>query len=311
MNAATSRQPARALLGLATSLLVTTLPGLAPAAPLTACPDAVTPSVAVQDTGILESIAFDQRGRLLYTNTTSKSLKIVAQRGAAPTVLAPNIAEPGGIALGDHNNAIVGQGNGFWGFLPAAGKAKLLSVDLDSGNVTTYASGLAMPNGVVRASDGTIYASDDFAANLDRVLPDGTVQRGWLKLIGNGLALSPDEHTLYVNQSLPSRIMAVDLTTTSPTVRVLATPPLSSTAAFLDGLTMGPDGALYAATDVAGEVWRITNTGQICVLAKGMPLASAVAAGRSGQGFSPTSLYVTSFTGKLYELVNVLPATEQ
>ncbi len=306
MKAAFGSSQAHLLVTLTTSLALAGLSGLARAEALPACQDAVTPTVAVKDSGILESLAFDQRGRLLYTNTSSKSLKVVTQPGAAPTVVAANISEPGGIALGAQNDVYVGQGNGFGGFFPAAGKAKLLNVDLDSGNVTTYASGLAMPNGVVRASDGTIYASDDFAANLDRVLPDGTVQRGWLKLIGNGLALSADEKTLYVNQSLPSRIMAVDLTTSPPTVRVHATPPASSALAFLDGLTMGPDGALYAATDLAGEVWRITADSRICVLAKGMPLASAVAAGRAGQGFSPTSLYVTSFSGKLYELANVL-----
>lgn len=294
------------LAALATSALLITAPARA-GEKLADCADAVTPSVAVQDEGLLESLVFDASGRLLYTNATQKALKVVAQRGAAPTVLAGNLSEPGGIALGDQHDAYVGSGNGLGGLLPSLGLAKLIHIDLHSGTQRTYAKGLSMTNGVVRAANGTIYASNDFARSLDRVLPDGTVQRGWIKQIGNGMALSPDGQTLYVNQSLPAKVLAIDLTTEPPVVRTHAVPPPSSALVFLDGLTLAPDGNLYTAAFLAGQLWRITPDSKICVLARGMPMISAVAAGREEQGFSRTSLYTTTFAGKVWELPGVLP----
>lgn len=291
---------------LAIPLLWASLSGMAQAETLATCPDAVEPQVVVQDAGFLESLTFDQGGRLLYTNVTQKALKVVATKGAEPTLLIGDLSELGGLALGHQQDLYVGLGNGLGGLLPGLGKARLIRVDLSSGASQPHAQGLSMANGVVRASDGTLYASNDLARSLDRVLPDGTVQRGWLKQISNGLALSPDQRTLYVNQSLPAKVLAVDLTTTPPAVRVHATPPSSSALVFLDGLTLAPDGALYAATQLSGAIWRLTPDHQICALAKGMPFASAVAAGRDGQGFSASSLYVTSFSGKIYELPGVI-----
>ena len=47
-------------------------------------------------------------------------------------------------------------------------------------------------------ADRSAAASASGEPTSGSVLPDGTVQRGWLKLNSNGLALSADERTLYV-----------------------------------------------------------------------------------------------------------------
>ena len=77
-------------------------------------------------------------------------------------------------------------------------------VDLVQGQVTPVVKGLSMANGVVRAPDGSYYASDNLALSLDRVSPSGVVQRKWLNLNSNGLALSRDGRTLFVNQFMPA-----------------------------------------------------------------------------------------------------------
>lgn len=56
------------------------------------------------------------------------------------------------------------------------GLAGLLRIDPNNGQRKTLATGLAMANGVVRATDGTIFASNDCGTHIDRVDPDGRVR---------------------------------------------------------------------------------------------------------------------------------------
>ena len=174
-----------------------------------------------------------------------------------------------------------------------------------TGATTPVVKGLAMANGLVRADDGTFYASDDLARSLDRVLPNGTVQRGWLALNSNGLALSQDQRTLYVNQMIPPKVMAVDRE--SGQVRLVAPAPEGRGWTWLDGLGIDRQGLLYVASYWSGEVWRLTPEGNWCTLARGLMLPSAVTPGSDGAGFSTTSVYVTTHGGGLFEVPGAVP----
>ena len=159
------------------------------------CPGVGAARQLTSGRGPLESIAFDPQGRLLFTSITKGALfRLEAPQGEVTTVTS-SLKSPGGIAVVNEREAYVGTGNTLTGLTPWLGAAGIARVDLGTGAVTPVAKGLAMANGMVRASDGTFYASDDLAKSLDRVLPDGTVQRGWLALNSNGLALSRDERT--------------------------------------------------------------------------------------------------------------------
>ncbi len=273
-----------------------------------ALPDCAVTAKAVpllSKAGTLESLAFDRAGRLLYTDLGKNTLNVLPKPGALPQVVASGIKAPGGIALGGGPEVYVGTGNDASGIVPTQAKAGIVKVDLDTGVVTPYAKGLASANGLVRSSDGTFYASDALASYLGRVLPDGTVQPRWLKLAGNGLALSGDEAVLFVNQSLPpTRVMAVDLATGAS--RVVAKPPVAQALSLLDGMTITDEGTLYVAAYLAGQVWRVDAGGHVCVVARGLGTPSAVLVGQAGQGFEPTSLYVTTHGGGLLELPRVL-----
>lgn len=273
---------------------------------LPACAGAQAPEVLLSGQGPLESLAFDRQGRLLYTDITAGALRRLDHPGGSPVTVASGVSSPGGIAVASDQVAYVGTGNTLTGLFPKLGKAGIARVDLDTGTLTPEASGLAMANGMVRADDGTFYASDDLAASLDRVLPDGTVQPGWLPLNSNGLALSPDQRTLYVNQMIPAKVWAVDRATGQQTL-VMAAPPARKWS-WLDGLGADDAGRLYVAVYWAGEVWRLTPAdGQACVLAEGLFLPSAVVVGRSGQGFSPTSAYITTHSGRIHEVKDAVP----
>jgi sugar lactone lactonase YvrE len=275
-------------------------------APFPKCANVAMPTVLLAGQGGLESIAFDKQGRLLFSNMKAKSLVRLDEPNAQPVTVAP-VTNPGGIAVVNEHEAYIGTGNFINGLFPNLALAGIAHVDLDTGVVTPKFKGLSMANGMVRASDGTFYASDDLAQSLDRVLADGTVQRGWLPLNSNGLVLSRDEKTLYVNQMLPAKVLAVDRA--SGKVTVVADVPEARKWTWLDGLDIDQQGRLYVVAYWGGEIWRLEpSTGAICVLVDGLSLPSAVAVGHAGGGFAATSVYVTTHSGDLLEVPNAVPS---
>jgi sugar lactone lactonase YvrE len=290
----------------ATVSIIVTLCQSAWAASPPDCQHTSAPVTLVSEAGMLESIIFTRDGQLLFTNLGKGTLHVLPAPDGTPALLASGITSPGGIALGEGQDVFVGFGNDVIGTLfPRTLKAGVVRVDLDSGKVSPYAKGLSSANGLVRASDGTLYASNALSSWLGRVRPDGTVEAQWLKLAGNGLAMSGDGKTLYVNQSmLYSRIWKVQ--TETGAISLHAEAPAGSRMAFFDGLELAADGTLFVAAYLAGEVWRVNQQGDICLVARGLKQPSAVAVGRAGRGFKPSSLYVTTHSGSLLELPGVL-----
>lgn len=269
------------------------------------CPGIGPARVLLDKQGPLESIAFDKSSRLLFTDMNQKALRRLDAPGGAPVTVAAGLSSPGGIAVVNEHEAYVGTGNSLNGLIPSLGLAGIAYVDLDTGAVKPYAKGLSMSNGMVRAKDGTFYASDDLAKSLDRVLPDGTVQRGWLALNSNGMAISPDQKTLYVNQMLPAKVFAIDRATSA--IRLVAEAPPARTWSWLDGLDVDSQGRLYVVAYWAGEIWRVEPSGQMCLLTKGLSLPSAVAVGQAGQGYAASSIYITTHSGRVHEVPNAVP----
>jgi sugar lactone lactonase YvrE len=273
------------------------------------CPDTSPARTLVRGPGQLESAAFDAAGRLVFTDIRRRQLLGLDAPGAPPRTIAAGISEPGGLALTPDGDMLVGAGSGASGFLaPRFGLARLLRVDLATGAREVAARGLSMANGVVRAADGTVYASDDLAGSLDRISPGGRVQRGWFRGANtNGLALSGDGRTLYANVTFgATRVLAIDVQTA--TARTYARPPAAMAWAALDDLDTDAEGRLYGAAYLAGEVWRIDTDGTICALARGLRLPAGITVGAAGAGFSPRSVYVTTHTGSLIEVPGAIPA---
>src|SRR5919108_2499093 len=129
--------------GPAAGVALTTL-ALAPATAgaVPSCGDRVTPRPLVRGQNWLESIAFDARGRLLFTDIVRNKLMVIDRRGARPRPLA-DVPAPGGIAPLPGHRALVGSGNTIDNgkAAPAQGLAKLLLVDLRTGRTRTYAEG--------------------------------------------------------------------------------------------------------------------------------------------------------------------------
>lgn len=272
-----------------------------------ACMTPLPPVVPVlSGQGTLESVVVDSRGRLFYTDGTLGALMRLDRPGAAPVRVRGGIKAPGGLAFdADGRHLFVGQGDSFAGGLQGLVNpvASLLRVDVETGATTVFATGLRMANGVVRAADGTLFASTDVGTSLDRIAPDGKLQRDWASVVsGNGLAIDRAQRHLFVTQTFqPAAITRIPLDRPgSPTTFFAATG--ADVTAGLDGLTIDPSDRLVAAANLAGEVWRIGTDGAACALGRGLKTTSAVAYGHGSVGFSEGRLFAVGFDGIIAEI---------
>jgi sugar lactone lactonase YvrE len=130
----------------------------------------------------------------------------------------------------------------------------------------TSACGTMMPTladlggteGIAIAADGTIYYSQNGA--VGRWVPGGAAVDQWVTLAGAttvwGMALAPGG-ILYVGSPTPTggRIWRIDTTAGTPAATVYMT-----NAGSANGVTVGPDGAVYYSHfNAAGHVYRVAQ----------------------------------------------------
>lgn len=270
------------------------------------CARSPTPRVLYSAQGLLESVTVGRAGRLYFSSRPATGvgrLIKVDHPGATPHILVDDIDSPGGMVW-DHRRLIAGFGddvpNGSQG--DDDPKAGLERVNPKTGAHSVLLRGLGMANGVARAPDGTIFASNDFGRKLDRVV-GRTVTHGWAEVeSSNGLAVDPAGRFLYVAQTFVTVPAIKRVEIANPRhVRTFASSPEDQNA-FLDGMTRDAEGNLYVAANGAGEVWRVDTRGRICVLARGLQNPSAVAFGRGPRRFAGGNLYAVTFSGDVVEL---------
>ena len=259
--------------------------------------------------GILESAIVDPRGRLFFTSLTWDGPVGAVLRmdypDADPVQLAGRIMGPGGLAFDDRGMLIAGFGGSVPGGLIGnlVGLAGLLLIDPDTGEHRTWATGLEQANGVARAPDGTVFASNDFGTHIDRVDPHGTVHRRWATVpSADGLAVDPGGRYLYASQTFAAAAIKRVEIANPANVTTHARPGLLALAAGLDGLAIDPTGRLYVAANGAGQIWRVEPDGTITALARGLKCPSAVAIGHGPDGFREGNLYAVTFNGDIIEL---------
>ena len=253
--------------------------------------------------GLLESVILHPDGRLFFTSQTRRALLRLDAPDAEPVPVATGVLAPGGLAVAGDGRLILGFGDSPRGGIAGnvSPRAGLVLVDPSGGGVEPWVQGLGMANGVARASDGTVFASNDFGTHLDRVAPDGTVERRWAKVVSaNGLVVDAAGRYVYAAQTFTrAAIRRVEIARPQ-NVTVHARPPLGAMLSFLDGLAIDVAERLYVAVNGAGQVWRIDPDGRICAIARGLGSPSAVAVGRPGTPFP--DLYAVTFGGDVIEI---------
>jgi sugar lactone lactonase YvrE len=152
----------------------------------------------------------------------------------------------------------------------ASGKGSAVKVNVETGKVTTFASGFKLPNGIVVAKDGNFFVTDLVAGTVSKISPDGTVSTvasgGLLApapVPGTGLTLGSSDLVLNEKQT------ALYVTNVGQDMVVKITLGKDGTA---DAITKfasipGPDGIaldqglLYVTSPFTNSVYTITSNG--------------------------------------------------
>jgi sugar lactone lactonase YvrE len=144
----------------------------------------------------------------------------------------------------------------------------ILKVDMTSKQLSVYAhdSMMNQPNDIAIDGKDRLYASDpNWKANTGRIW---RIDRDGKTLVledsmgtTNGIEVSPDEKTLYVNESVQRKVWAYDL---SPGGSVSNKRLLIEFPDFgMDGMRCDTEGNLYIARHGKGVVAKISSKGQL------------------------------------------------
>ena len=144
----------------------------------------------------------------------------------------------------------------------------VLRINMKSRHIEIFAheSSMNQPNDLAIAPDDTLYASDpswkENTGKLWRVDPDGKITL-LAKDLGtsNGIEVSPDGKTLYVNESVQRNVWAWEITPT----RTLQNKRLIRRFENFgfDGMRCDVDGNLYISRHGKGTVVKMTPKGEV------------------------------------------------
>ncbi|UTF58789.1 SMP-30/gluconolactonase/LRE family protein [Gilvimarinus sp. DA14] len=189
----------------------------------------------------------------------------------------------------------------------------VLSIDPDTQTVSILAHNDQMnqPNDIVVADNGLIYASDpnwaDNTGNLWLIRPDGLTELLESEMgTTNGIELSPDGKTLYVNESVQRIVWAYDVNTDGT---------VSNKREFfrfadhgMDGMSTDVEGNLYIARYGAGNIAVLTTSG---LLLKEVPLTGQHPTNITFGGPDGKRAFVTmQKRGNIESFINDLPGSD-
>lgn len=269
----------------------------AQAAPV--CAGAGHAPVLVADVGEpIEGAIVDGQGRMYVTVTASNRVLRIDAPGAPPVPVA-SVPGPGALAIAADGSLLVGYGTDASVLVgDSARPGKIGRIDVATGALTPLASGLSAANGMAVASDGTIYATNDFGQLVGRVLPNGVVQPEWARVpSANGAVL--DANYLYVARTFVNPgVTRIPLANPGAPESMVNFGPIDSP----DGLTLDGRGRPVVPLNVPGQVVRV-DPGGVCQLVGGLMFTSAVTYGHGSGGFSAGRLFAVGFTGTVHEII--------
>ena len=204
---------------------------------------------AVDSEGNVYAVNFARDGTIAQMNKKGKSGFFVT---------LPKGSTGNGIRFADKNTFFVADFTGH----------NVLKVDLITKNVTVFANEPRMnqPNDLAITKNGNIFCSDpnwkDGTGQIWHVSPQGKTRLVAEKMgTTNGIDISPDEKTLYVNESVQRNVWAFDLAADG----TLSNKRLVHTFADggMDGMRCDIHGNLYIARHGKGEVAVLSPDGKV------------------------------------------------
>jgi gluconolactonase len=144
----------------------------------------------------------------------------------------------------------------------------ILRIDPQTRAITVFAHNDEMnqPNDLTLAGEGAFYASDpnwrDGTGQLWRINPDGTVRRVASKMgTTNGIEVSPDGKTLYVNESVQRVVWAFTITPDGSVTDKRVLKKFEDHG--FDGMRCDVDGNLYITRHGKGTVVKLSPQGKV------------------------------------------------
>ena len=144
----------------------------------------------------------------------------------------------------------------------------ILRVDAKTRKITVHAHEATMnqPNDIAIMTDGTLFASDpnwaDGSGQIWRIDTDGSVTNVASKMgTTNGIEVSPDGKTLYVNESQQRKIWAFAITSTGELTGKRLVKQFEDHG--FDGMRCDVDGNLYVTRYGKGTVVKLSPSGKI------------------------------------------------
>lgn len=271
-----------------------------------ACPDTRSPTLVGSVPGaVLEGAAVDEAGRMYVTDLVSGRVFRLDRPGApaVPIATVPS-GGAGALAWARDGSLLVGYGADARVVTGDATRAAgIVAVDVNSGAVRPFASGLSAANGLAVARDGTVYAINDFGSLVGRVLPNGVVQPDWAVLpSANGAALSADDRYLYVSRTFTDPGVSRIPTANPGAPESVVTFAGGDVLAAPDGLVLDAQGRPIVPTDVSGQILRVDGPDRLCAIASGLPMSSVLTHGNGDAGFSAGRLFRAGFDGQIFEV---------
>ncbi|HWC34082.1 MAG TPA: hypothetical protein VG650_04550 [Mycobacteriales bacterium] len=258
--------------------------------------------------GILEALLPDNHGGMLLSSSSHNAIERLRPNGHV-RVLA-KVSSPGQLVWHGRHTVMFPTGDGFASGALDRADGTLQLLDLRSRRLTTYATGLTMPNGLAVDRDGTAYVTRDtgFGTGITRISakPPHRVTTSWSTLSDtNGIAIDAKRRVMYVDRTFEVNAPVVRIPMAHPNDTRQIT-DLSAVGGYslklLDDLTMS-NGILYIPANGGGELFSLDPaTRRVCLIATGLGNPSDVTVG-TGHGWRKGALFVCGFDGTVREFV--------
>lgn len=267
------------------------------------CPNAPVPELFLTWDSSLENLAFDGNGHLYLSDSGRDQVVRVGLDGQGEVALPRG---GNGLAWGPDDRLYVAAPDG-------DAYVILRSTDANATQFDVYVDGVPAYNGMAFDGEANLFVSDDnlqppaTPPDLVRIpRADPSAWEAWTDLKGpDGIVYDPVNDVLYTDivadQSSPIlrfsptdtgklevvAYLSFGALTLEPNVHGPQGDPQATVPKGPDDLTLGPDGLLYVAGHVSGELLRLDPaTGEACVLASGLeePSSVRIARGFGGHG---------------------------
>ncbi len=230
-----------------------------------------------------EDFVFDSLGNYASVDENGNLVRITKAGQKSLWVPAIGFGTAGMVALPDDSVVICDVSNG------------ALKRAFPSGQVQTLIGGLNYPNGIDVGPDGFIYVAEDSGNRLRRVHPDTGASTVVVTLPGpNGVAFTDDPTVVYVGSYSNGVIYkVVQPTPGQPGTYTTFVQSSQFEGGGIDGMGVDKCGNVYAAEFVSGNVYRITPSGVVSIIAD-LPSSwiPNIKWGRGVGGFDTNVMYV-------------------